>query len=312
MMLMMAAFTGMVVGIFRAFLVDYTQPGKIYWGILAVLAAGAAAVAFLLGEQPLPTTRSDNQTFKMAVATAAVLLFLTAGGQIASMIGARRAMLLPAAMLALQLVAAFGILYGETSDNREAADVLAVMPVFFMCLLLLNVYKQHVSSQPQVGRYATEMLTYLFQTLAVYGVVSQRFIKKSRNFLITFSVLCTVILTSILFVSTVLTLTDYQYPLSFVEMVTLVAVATYCGTFYVFPPRLPKEDKQEAKKEPELPAAFFDHEKDDPVAPDLDAIIEEVKADRAAEEAAQQEDPQDIWDFLTEQTDRKDRGEDAQ
>ena len=301
MLLMIYAFAGMVVGIYRAFLMDFTHPGKVYYGLLVVLGAACAAAAFLLGARPLPAQRIENQTFKMAVATSAILLFLSAGVRLFSMISSRQGGLLTAATLALALVSAFGILYSVVSDDKEMTSVFSVIPVFFMCLMLLVVYKDYVSASPVIGYYATEVLAVMLLTLAVYGVSSMRFVKQARNFLISFSLLGAVVMTSVVVVSAVLTLTDYRYPLGFAETMMLVAVAVYCGTCFVFPPRMPKEDARAQKKaEPELPSTFFDHEKDEPLEPDLDSIIEEVKADRAAEEGLAEE--QDIWDFIEDQT----------
>lgn len=221
---------GAAAGICRAF-----ASQTVFWAVTAVSVAAFAALSAARGRQPAPESRENTERFKLKSVMAAIILLASilyeCVGAVSSGVD-----LLTACVMALGVVTAAGMIVSASQPESEKAAVFASMPVFFLCILILKIYKQYAAACPRVGVYAVEILAATFLTLGVYFIASMRFSGLSDSFPISFSSMAAVFFAFLVLISTVLTAGSHRFVLSLGQVGAYVSCAVYCAAWYLDPP----------------------------------------------------------------------------
>ncbi|MEA4919552.1 MAG: hypothetical protein VB078_01320 [Clostridiaceae bacterium] len=274
-----AVFTAIVagagMGAYRALGMTPAMPTPTFYWLIALFTLLFAVFAIMQGSRPAPVSHKKTDIFKAAIAISCLLAFVSAGYELYILFKGTID-ILTACVIALLIVSAYSIIKTIISEDQEVKGVMFVIPVFFMSLFLLQTYKQHAASCPNVHLFAIEILAISLLTLAVYSVSTMIFLDRSRSFLITFSIPCSIMFSSIIIVSSILTNGNYGYIFDFPQILIMAAFSIYCGAWYLNPPV--KYERHATKEAPaKTEPLLFDQEKDTPIMPDVDSIIEEIK-----------------------------------
>lgn len=279
-LLICAVVSGALIGAYRVLAVDPAHPGGLYYGLCGGVLALFGLMAVLQGSRPSPQTHISGTGFKTASVISSFMLFAASGIELISMFNDQIDILLACA-LALALISAFAFIFTASSSDAEKAGMFSVVPVFFMSIFLLQMYKEYAAACPNMNVYATEMVSVALMTLAAYAVTSMRFLGLSRSFVISFSIPGAIMLTSLMTVSRLLSIGRYDQIINLAQLAAVIAMAIYCAAWYLCPPvkyvrRDEADDSVESAAKDNM--SFFDVEKHDaPVVPDIDSIIDEVK-----------------------------------
>ena len=234
-LLICAVVSGALIGAYRVLAVDPAHPGGLYYGLCGGVLALFGLMAVLQGSRPSPQTHISGTGFKTASVISSFMLFAASGIEFISMFNDRIDILLACA-LALALISAFAFIFTASSSDAEKAGMFSVVPVFFMSIFLLQMYKEYAAACPNMNVYATEMVSVALMTLAAYAVTSMRFLGLSRSFVISFSIPGAIMLTSLMTVSRLLSIGRYDQIINLAQLAAVIAMAIYCAAWYLCPP----------------------------------------------------------------------------
>lgn len=273
---------GAVTGVFRG-AGEGGKPSVLYYILFTLSAALIGGFAYLAGSSPSPKQQKLSDGFKTAVVIAA---FGTAASaffsfNVRAALAAEPMDMLSPACLALAVIAAAAMIFSVASKDAETSSVMLSVPVFYAGALLLFFYKEHAAANPHVYAYAAEIIAAAMAAMAIQSVSIMKFGGKGKSPLITFSFLGAAAAAASL-VSGAVTGGGY---LPLPRLCALLCLVIYAAAWYLFPPAAYVKKKEAlsgdeaASGQPSAKDSFFDMETAEPVIPDADAIIDEIKSD---------------------------------
>lgn len=283
--LAISVFLGAVTGVFRGVGAE-GRPSAVYYILFILSAALIGGFAYLAGSAPSPKQQRVNDVFKTAVVTAA---FGTAAAGFFSF-NAREALaaepidLLAPACMVFAFIAALSMIFSVASKDGETSSIMTSVPIFYAGALLLFFYKEHAAANPHVHAFATEIIAAAMAAVAAMAVGTMRFGGKSKSPVITFSILGAAASSACLISGAAFGAGCLSLP----RLAAVTSIVVYSAAWYLFPPSayVRKGGGQTEENRDDVPNgdSFFDVEKAEPVIPDADTIINEIKNGEAPEE----------------------------
>lgn len=286
---------GAVTGAFRG-VGEGGKPSLIFY-LLFVLSAGLiVGFAFLADASPAPKQQKTGDAFKTAVVVAA---FGTAAAgffsfDIRAALTAEPIDMLAPACLVFALVAALAMIFSVASKEGETSSLMVSVPVFYAGALLLFFYKEHAAANPHVYEYFVEIIAAAMAAMAAQSVGIMKFSGKSKSPLITSSILGSAAAAACLVTGSLMG----AGKLPIARQAAVICLVIYAAAWYLFPPAayVKKAESKAPEAEGEGGKAndsFFDMETAEPVIPDADTIINEIKSDDTPIDEVAAEDAED-------------------
>lgn len=271
--LIFACVLGAALGVYRA-----NTGGFGLLIITIVILAAYGVFAFLRGSSPAPKQDADSSGYSIFAYLSAGLLIVSAMLELKNIAGGKISVF-TACVLALGILSAVGMLLSTKDRNNETASLFCVVPVFFMSIFLLLIYKSYVAANPVISGYSTEIIAIMLLTIAAYGAASMRFMNYSESITITFSILGAATFVTCVLVSGFMSLNTALLDLP--ELLAIASILIYCIANFLFPPMKyvkPVSEAESSLSEPQKNPHLFDQDAQEPL-PDLESIINEIKGE---------------------------------